>query len=209
MPAPFEIVTTSRSKKVGAKGVIIALIVVTVLVAGVAAGVVLVRQQQNIQEKAAVNLCPTAEECPVPGQGDLLRSCNPSNADGTPQEISCSNIDNVKKVVSCSTKSYCCPSLGASWTTDVALCSTPTPTPIVTLTPSPAAMAAASASASATPTATATGSATPTATATSSATPAVLQTTPRPIPQTGTNWPTVVGVGVGILVIVGSILLAI
>jgi hypothetical protein len=28
-----------------------------------------------------------------------------------------------------------------------------------------------------------------------------------PIPVTGTNWPTVLGVGLGILVIVGSVLL--
>jgi hypothetical protein len=196
--ASFEVVTTSKSKKVGGRGIIIAVVVVVFLVLSVTAGVFLVRQQQNIQEKAAVSLCPSAEQCPVPGQADLLRSCNPPNADGTPAEISCSNVASVGLITTCGTQHFCCPSLGASWTTDVALCSTPTPTP--TLTPTP------TATASATPTATA--SATPTSTATASATPTV-QATPRSVPVSGVGWPTIIGVGVGVVVIIGSILLAI
>jgi cell division septation protein DedD len=193
--SPFEVVTTSRSRRVGGKGVVITVVVIVFLVISVAAGVYFVRQQQNIQEKAAVSLCPSAEQCPVPGQGDLLLSCNPSNADGTPAETSCSNVASVGLITTCGTQRFCCPSLGASWTTDVALCSTPTPTPVATPTPQ------------ATVTPTATASATPTATATASATP-TAQATPRSIPVSGVGWPTIVGVGVGVGVIVVSVLLA-
>jgi hypothetical protein len=44
-------------------------------------------------------------------------------------------------------------------------------------------------------------------TSTPSATPKV-QTTPRAIPVTGTDWPTTVGIGVGAAAIIGAILLA-
>jgi hypothetical protein len=44
-------------------------------------------------------------------------------------------------------------------------------------------------------------------TATASATPKV-QTSPLPIPVSGTSWPTIVGAGMGVLIIIGSILLA-
>ena len=36
-----------------------------------------------------------------------------------------------------------------------------------------------------------------------------VQTSPRPLPITGAGWPTILGAGLGALVIVGSILLAI
>ena len=190
--SPFEIVTNKKSGKVGKKGLIIGSVVVLFLALSIIAGVLLVKQQQNISEKAAaVDLCPAAEACPVAGQVDVLKSCSQPNSDQTPRQISCSNISNVGVIASCGSNQFCCPSLGASWTTDISLCATPTPTPTATL--------------SATPTATA--SATPTATATGSATPKV-QTSPLPIPVSGTSWPTLVGAGVGVLVIIGSILLA-
>lgn len=199
--SPFEIVTTPKAKKGGPKKLIIALVIVLFLVLSVVAGVLLVRQQQNINEKASENLCPAAQACPVAGQPELLRNCNPQAADGSAVEKSCSNINTVGTITTCGTTSYCCPSLGAAWSTNLALCSSPSPTPTATATPS------------ATITPTATGSATPTATATASATPArtatpSAQTTPLPIPVTGISWPTIISGGVGILVIVGSVLLA-
>lgn len=65
-------------------------------------------------------------------------------------------------------------------------------------------------SGTATPTATPTGSptATPTGTATATATATGTGTAAPSLPSAGTSWPTIVGIGVGILVIVGSILLA-
>jgi hypothetical protein len=73
------------------------------------------------------------------------------------------------------------------------ICSTPTPTPTPT----------------ATPTGTPGPSGTPTATPTTAASAA---TTPGPtaatLPNSGTDWPTIAGAGIGIFVILGSLLLA-
>jgi hypothetical protein len=187
--SPFEIVTSKKSGKGGKRGLIITIVIAVFLVLSVVAGVLLVRQQQNLQEKAQQILCPAAEACPVAGQPDLLMSCNPSNSDGTPVSLSCLTSSLVGTIAACGAQRYCCPSLGASWTTDLTLCSSPSPTPTLA--------ALATASASATPT------------ASSSATPLpTLQTSPRPIPVTGTDWPTVVGAGVGAAAIIGAILLA-
>lgn len=187
----FEVVTSSKSKKSGRRGIVIAVVIVIFLILSVVAGVILVRQQQNIAEKAQVSLCPAAEACPVSGQPDMLLSCNPAQTDGTPTQLSCSNISEVGQTVFCGATKYCCPSLGAAWSTNLTLCATPSPTP--TISPSPT--ASASASPNATPSASA--SATPKA-----------QTSPLPIPVTGTDWPTIIGGVVGVGVIVGSILLA-
>lgn len=195
--SPFEMVTSPKPKKVNKKTIFIGVGVIIFLILSVVAGVLLVRQQQTIQEKAAASLCPAAAACPVPGQPDTLKSCDPGNADGTPEVSSCSNVDLVGTISACGTQQFCCPSLGASWTTDLTLCQA---------TPSPTATANAAASASASG-ATASASATPTATATASATP-LVQTTPRAIPVTGTDWPTVLGAGVGVTAIIGAILLA-
>jgi hypothetical protein len=205
---PFEMVTSNKSKKVGTRSVIITISIVVFLILGIVAGVLLVKQQQNISKKAQENLCPTAMACPVSGLPALLRNCNPANSDGTPQEISCSNIGNVGQITTCGTRRFCCPSLGASWTTDLTLCTvaTPTPTviatftPLVSNTPTPVGLGSGGVYA--------TGSATPTYTASASATPRV-SATPRAIPVTGTDWPTVLGAGIGAFAIIVAILLAI
>lgn len=78
---------------------------------------------------------------------------------------------------------------------------TPTATPTGTPTATP----------TGTPTATPTGTATPTATPTHTTTPTASGTptpTPPTLPRSGTDWPTIVGVGVGILTILGSLILA-
>jgi len=196
----FNVVTTtSSSKKGGKRGLIIGAIIVLFLAISIPAGVYLVKQQQDIREKAADALvCPAVEACPVSGEPGLLKSCYSVANGEASRDISCATIANVGTIAFCGSSSFCCPSLGAAWTTDLALCSSPTPTATPVITP--------------TPTDTATGSATPvaTATATVSATPTTTATASAvPIPVTGINWPTVVGAGVGILVIIGSILLAI
>lgn len=191
--AQFEVITAGKSGKSGKKGFIITIIVIIFLGLSVVAGVLLVRQQQIFQEKAQVAACPAAEACPVAGQPDLLMSCAQSQAGEAPLEISCSSISNVGVIKSCGTRRFCCPSVGASWTTDVTLCSTATAAPTGSPTASP----------STTPTAT--GSATPRGTATASATP---RATSRAIPVTGTDWPTIAGGVVGVTVIILSILIA-
>jgi hypothetical protein len=192
--SPFETVTTKKSGKINTKTIVISASIVVFLILGVVAGVLLVKQQQNIQEKAAAASCPVAAACPVTGQQNLLRNCNPGNADGSPTEVSCSNIGNVGQISQCGPKQYCCPSLGASWTTDITLCTVATPSPTPTLVPF----------------VTAAPTATPSATliSTPSATPKI-SATPRAIPVTGTDWPTILGAGIGGAAIIGAILLAI
>lgn len=194
--SPFETVTSKKSGKISTKTIVIGICIFIFLILGVVAGVLLVKQQQNISEKAQAALCPAAQACPISGQPDLLRNCIPANSDNTPQEISCSNVGNVKQISECGNLNYCCPSLGASWTTDLTLCASPTATP--TLSPTPTAEETPTASASATPTSTASSSASPRALA-----------TPMEIPVTGTDWPTVLGAGIGAFAIIAAILLAI
>lgn len=236
-PSPFEIVTPGKSKKIGKTGIIVAVSIVIFLVLSVVAGVLLVRQQQTIQEKAA--------SCEEVCSGNLLKSCHPADSDGTANESLCNLAGRVETCGASYTK-YCCPSAGGAWTTDMSACATPTPTAIATptLTPTP------TSTSTTTPTPTASGgscnsscgsnsncqsglycysgycrnplcasdsacscgtkTATPTATATSTtkATTSGTQTTPLPIPESGTGWPTYAAIGVGALVIIGSLLLA-
>jgi hypothetical protein len=235
--SPFEIVTSGKSRKAGKTGIIVGVSVVVFLVLSIVAGVLLVRQQQNISEKAAT----CSEACPVSGQPNLIRSCHPADSDGSPTESLCNKAGRVETCGPSFTQ-YCCPSAGGSWTTNMSACTTATATPVATSTPT------ATPTITATPTATAgsgnscngtcgsnsncqsglycysgycrnplcasdstcsCGSATATPTSTPTATTkSTVQTTPLPIPVTGTDWPTVAGIGVGIVTIIGAILLA-
>lgn len=242
-PSPFEIITPGKSKKMGKTGIIVAVSIVIFLVLSVVAGVLLVRQQQTIQEKAS-ETC--TESCPRSGRPDMLSDCHPPQADGSPDDKLCNLAGRIDTCGAAQTK-YCCPSAGGAWTTDMSACATPTPTAVSTPTLSPTPTASGSTT---TPTPTASGNscngscgsnsncqsglycysgycrnplcasdaacgcgtktATPTATATSTAKAVTsgTQTTPLPIPQTGTGWPTYAAIGIGALVIIGSLLLA-
>lgn len=198
-PSPFEITTAGKSKKRGGRGIVVAILIVVFLALSVVAGVLLVRQRQNIQEKAAVSQCPAIEACPVSGQPNLLRNCHPAGTDGAPTESLCDTIGRVATCGAAGT-SYCCPTVGGAWTKDMTVCNslaqaslTLSPTPIPTPTPTP--------TTSVSPTATPTP--TPTSTAISSPT-----ATPRSIPVSGVDWPTVAGIGVGAAAIILSILIA-
>jgi len=224
--SPFEIVTPGKSKKTGQKGMIVAVLIVVFLILSVVAGVLLVRQQQDIRERASTAICPAAEACPVPGEPTLLRNCHPAESDGSPAESLCSTAGRVEF---CGTQNYCCPAPGQAWTTNMTACAgtpTPSPTATATATAAPTASPTATAAASGTPAATAAPTATPTRTPTptptsagtggaASATPTPTSagttggsSTAQPIPQTGTDWPTFVGAGLGIIVIIASILIA-
>lgn len=214
----FNVVTSGKSDKSGKKALIIGAIIVIFLAISIPAGVYLVKQQQDIKEKAQEALvCPAAEACPVAGDPTLLKSCYSVVTGGDPVGYSCSTIANVGTTVTCGSTQYCCPSLGASWTTNLNLCavatSSPTPTATATATATASATPEATSTASASPKATSTSKASATATSTSTATATSKTTststaTAAPIPVTGVNWPTLTGTAVGILVIVGSILLA-
>jgi len=189
-PESYNVITNSNKKNIGKKGILVGLVILLFLILSIVAGVFLVRQQQNLENQASVLNCPGAQACPVAGQPNLLRNCSPGNSDGSPVESNCSNTQHVGRIVACGSYNYCCPTLGASWTADLSLCDTATATPVSTLAP------------------TATASATPVITASASATPRT-QTTSRPIPVTGSTWPTIIGGVIGIGVIIGAILLAI
>lgn len=175
------------AKKSGGKAnfkIIIAIIGIIVLALGIVAGIILVRQQQNISEEAQT--CD--EECP--GADGVLRNCHPPNTDGTAQESVC----NTKGLVSfCGIRNFCCPEAGAPWTTNMTLCTaaSPTATPSLTATPIETATSTPSGRASETPTARASGSG-----------------TPASIPVTGASWPTILGVGIGVIVVFTSFILA-
>lgn len=245
--------------------IISAIVGIVVLALGVVAGIMLVRQQQDIRERAAVPVCPADEQCPVIKDPTHLRTCAYMEADQSPDEQVCGqNSGRFNTLSLCGGKVWCCPPNGGYWVNNPAKCpgatlqtptplSTPTATPTRTATPT--ATATATATATITPTATPTRTATPTATATSStrtatptatptrtatptatatsltrtatptatptrtatptsvngSTPAATATataTAFPVPETGINVPTVVGTGIGIIMIIASFLLA-
>lgn len=199
-----------------------AVIGIVVLALGVIAGIVLVRQQQDVREKAQT---ACVEQCP--GSDGVLRNCTPPEADGSSDDSTCNLAGRIEL---CGGAQYCCPSAGGSWTTNLSLCPQSTPTSTATPTATPTATATsesltqsgstatATATATSTPTATATSTSsgsTPTSAATSTATAtstSVAQTgstaTPFPVPETGASWPTIFGMGAGMLIVIGSLFLA-
>lgn len=136
MPAsPFEIITPNKNKKSGAKGIIIVFVAVIFLIISIVAGVLLVRQNQNVSEKAASTQCPAAEACPYPQDPTLLRSCHPTNTDGSVVESVCNLKGRIETCGPTLTK-YCCPAVGSPWTTNMSACTVSSPTP--SSSPSPA-----------------------------------------------------------------------
>jgi hypothetical protein len=167
--SPFEIVTAGKSRKSTKTGIIVGVAIIAFLVLSVVAGVLLVRQQQNVQEKAtnSSSLCPAAEACPIANQPSMLSSCHPGESDGTANLSECNRAGRVETCGSSGTY-YCCPSVNGTWTTTMtADClaslpnQSPSPTPTVppaaTDTPTPTATATEIAYATVTPTPTPTG----------------------------------------------------
>lgn len=81
-----------------------------------------------------------------------------------------------------------------------------TPSPVPTAT-APGATPAPTATATSAPQATATAQ--PTTTVTTNTVTTTVQSTPRPLPESGTDWPTMVGIGLGLLTIIGAFVIAI
>lgn len=184
--SPFDIVTSSKSKK-GKKGIFVAVIIVVFLLLSVVAGVLLVRQSQNIQEKAdTAGSASCASGYTSTHLHECKSSCTNENNNGDPWYwINATTGGNCQNGPNNEPRRWCD-------LDECELLSTPVPSASPTLSPSPTVL----------PTASASG--TPKS-ATSSST---LRTTPRPIPTTGVDWPTAAGVIVGIGAIVISILLA-
>lgn len=90
-------------------------------------GLILVKQPQNIAEKAAYPACPGGEQCPMVGYPNHLLSCHP--ADGTsPNDNLCNEKGRIETCGVNFTK-YCCPSVGGSWTTNMSACPSPPTSP--------------------------------------------------------------------------------
>lgn len=207
-----------------------AIIGVVVLALSVVAGIALVRQNQNINEKAAC-----VAKCPNSG-GQLVNCSGTADTDG---EVSLCNSAGRVEVCgqnASTSRQYCCPQAGGAWSTNLTLCAvsataTPTATAIATATatattaPTSEPTATATATAVATSTGNATVKPTPTKTATSKATATVKATatatvtsttagivtpvaTDVPVPVTGASLPTILGTGFGILMVLISLGLA-
>ena len=86
--------------------------------------------------------------------------------------------------------------------------STPTGSPTATPTPTSTPSGTPTATPTGSPTATPTPTPSQTATATSSPVAQASPTAEPSLPEAGTSWPTIVGLGVGILLLLGSLLLA-
>ncbi len=233
-----------------------AIIGIVVLAVGVIAGIILVRQNQNIEEKAAcVASCPSSN-------GHLINCYNTLDTNG--DDSVCNEAGRIEICGStvANAKQYCCPAVGGTWTANLTLCASAA-TPTATATATATSTATSTSHATATATATATGepnscggtcgsntncgsglfcyivsgqtsgfcrnascstdtdcncgSSTATATSTTkptsttkanSTTKASGTATARPIPVTGVDWPTMLGAGFGIVMILVSLALA-
>lgn len=241
--ADIKIVGLSNSKPKGKTNwkILGAIIGIVVLAVGVIAGIFLVRQNQNIQEKAA-ECSAGGAQCPSTTDPTLLRDC--STGEIYPNDSIC---DSVGRVEVCGTNSsnarqFCCPSSGAAWTTNLTLCnvaatatatstthSTATATATATATTTTQAtvtsISTSHATATSTTRATATATAIATATSTSRSTSTATSTsssratatsvssrtatpTSAPLPVTGVEWPTMLGIGFGVIMILVSMSLA-
>lgn len=220
-----KVVGTTVSASSGGKPnwkIIGAIVGVVVLALGVIAGIILVRQSQDIREKAAC-----VEQCP--GSDGILRNCTPPESDGSSADSTCNFAGRIEL---CGGTQFCCPAPGGTWTTNLSLCPqstptstpTPTPTPTPTATPSATPIDSEELTSTPTPTPTATTTPTPTATAgtggtTATTTPTATATsttvaqsgstsTPFPVPDTGASLPTIFGLSLGAFLVIGSFFLA-
>lgn len=275
--SPFEIVTPSKPKKGGAKGLAIILVVLIFLGISIFLGVYLVQQRTSVQEKAApataMYVTPSSQT-KAPGTNfsfsvnidtstnfvtgvDVRLKYNPAaiqilslqqgagvtnlnqtisntydntagtvsyaifTLDGT-KAVNGSSIEvlkvNAQVANAAAAGSYSItfdPATAASASQEGqnVLVSKSQGTLIVSgsgasVTPTPAPTGTPGATATPAPTSGATATPVPTSGATDTPAP-TSQATPLPIPVTGTDWPTMLGIALGILTIVGSIVIAI
>lgn len=110
---------TSRNKGKPNWKIIGAIIGIIVLSVGVIAGIILVRQQQDIREQAAGNCDNPGSIVQCPRSDGALVSCTPPDSNGNAQISLCNaNFKGRKEV--CGGTNYCCN--GSAWVADMTLC---------------------------------------------------------------------------------------
>lgn len=187
-----------------------AIIGIVVLAVGVISGIVLVRQNQNIEEKAAC-----VASC-VNGSKQLNNCYQTADTNGDASNCNIAGRIEVCGQTATDVKQFCCSTAGGKWSTDLTLCPASSPTPTATATATSTATATTVATSTSTSTSKATATSTTRATTTAKATSTTKATTTTkststavPIPVTGVEWPTMLGATVGIIMILASLSLAI
>lgn len=124
MADDIKIVGLSSKKSSGTNWkVISAIIGIVVLSIGVIAGIFLVRQQQDIREKASGNCTDPKSIVKCPASDGNLYSCNPPDSNNNAQISSCNVAGRIELCgVDGSVKEYCCPVAGGAWTLDTSEC---------------------------------------------------------------------------------------
>jgi hypothetical protein len=122
MAEEIKVVGLSTPKNKGKANwkIISAIIGIIVLSIGVIAGILLVRQQQDIREQASGNCDNAQSVVQCPRSDGALVSCNPPDSNGNAQ-ISLCNVAGRSEI--CGGENYCCPTAGGAWTKDMTACS--------------------------------------------------------------------------------------
>jgi len=129
------VTSTAPKKKFDGKR-IATILGILVLVGGLGTGAFLVKQQQDIREKAA----QCSNHCTA-GSRQITNCYQAKDADG---DISVCNAAHAQEILTCgntsgsNTKQLCCPKAGGTWTTDLSKCSSFTsPSPSTGASPTP------------------------------------------------------------------------
>ena len=182
----------------------ILVLIATVALAGIAIFTAF-RLYKLRQESVAPN-APTSkpaaatctEQCP--GSDGVLRNCHPPDSDGTSNDSIC-KASAVGRIESCGNVDYCCN--GTTWTTIMTACQ------LDSLTPTPDSTCETlsfTITTTATPTASSTTTSSPTATPASTAT--ATSSSEASLPEAGTSLPSILGLGIGGILLIVSLLLA-
>jgi len=194
----------------------ILVLIATVALAGIA--IFTAFRLYKLRQEAVTPNAPTSkpaaatctEQCP--GSDGVLRNCHPPDSDGTSNDSIC-KASAVGRIESCGNVDYCCN--GTTWTTIMTACQldslTPTPdstceTLSFTITTTATPTASSTATPTATPTASSTTTSSPTATPTSTAT--ATSSSEATLPEAGTSLPSILGLGIGGILLIVSLLLA-
>lgn len=231
-PVANDVLTFSDNKPKKSNFKIIVFVLASILLAGIAVftAIKLFQTRKEAVAPSAPSSKPLACVEACPGADGILYNCTPEESDGTPEMSVCNSAG---RVASCGGKDYCCPAANGSWTLNMTLCTSASQEAVcddqldndddglvdcddtdcslntLCVNATTKALSNTTSTTSASPTSTST--ATPTASSTKTATPTASSTktptpTEPPVPASGTSWPTVLGIGVGAVLIIVPLL---